>query len=175
MDLPNELIKMICNNKEFKLKDLKALRLTNKLLCEYVTNRFGIDAFFEVTVVMSRPSLQAFVDISQHPRFGARISFVDVSPMLTSENGVVTCSLEDMRMYMNRELGERHVRAGDVERMFGIAFEAFAKREQHIHLAITDNETNMRLQDYRTRDSRRRMAQQPVRIELRYRRHCVST
>ncbi|KAG9527640.1 hypothetical protein KCU93_g5068, partial [Aureobasidium melanogenum] len=143
MGLPNELIKMICNNKEFKLKDLKALRLTNKLLCEYVTNRFGIDAFFEVTVVMSRPSLQAFVDISQHPRFGSRVHYVDISPMLTSEDGVVACSFQDMQMYMNRAAGERHLSDGDAERMLGTAFKTFAKRKQPIYLAITDNESNL--------------------------------
>lgn len=143
MDLPNELIRKICNDKGLKIKDLKSLRLTSKLLCDIITEKFGAVAFFEVTAVISRPSLQALIEVSQHPQFGRRVHYVDVSPMLTSKNGSVVCSLENMRRYMNRAVGEKQLGDGDAERMLGIAFKTFAKRKQPIRLAITDDESYM--------------------------------
>lgn len=144
MDLPNELIKIICDNEEFNIKDPKSIRPTNKLLCEFVTDKFGIDAFFDVSVTMSRPSLRAFMELSQHPRLGKHVRYVDVSPMFTSGNGSVTCGLEDMRRYMNRASGEKNlIESGDAETVLGIAFKAFAQREQPIRLAVNDEELNM--------------------------------
>ncbi|KAG9659395.1 hypothetical protein KCU95_g1585, partial [Aureobasidium melanogenum] len=143
MDLPNELIRKICIDKGLKVKDLKSLRLTSKLLCDFVKDKFGAVAFFEVTAVISRPSLQALIELSQHPHFGRRVHYVDVSPMFTSENASVACNLEDMRKYMNRACGEKQLSSGDAERMLGIAFRAFAERKQPIRLAITDDEAYM--------------------------------
>ncbi|KAG9747248.1 hypothetical protein KCU73_g7398, partial [Aureobasidium melanogenum] len=143
MDLPNELIKMICNNEELKIKDLKALRLTNKLLCEIVTNRFAEKCFHEIAVVMSRPSLQVFNQLSQHPRLGPYVSRIKISPIFVPRTGCQTVTLETLQFYENREAAERELsESGDAERMLGISFGAFADREQAISLAFTEDESN---------------------------------
>ncbi|KAH0363442.1 hypothetical protein KCU65_g7454, partial [Aureobasidium melanogenum] len=133
MDLPTELIKIICNDQEFKIKDLKALRLTNKLLCEAITDRFAEKCFHEIAVAMSRPSLQAFNQLSQHPRLGPYVSRIKIFPILITRTGRVTIAIETMQLSESR----------DAERMLGISFGAFAERKQAISLAITDDVSNL--------------------------------
>lgn len=161
MDLPNELIKTICDNDEFDIKALKALRLTNKLLSEFVTKRFGKQSFCNITVLMSRFSLQAFCELSHHPSFGPVVEKVNLSPMFVPQCGIEglptpkthgtmgagrsvhrTKSLQSVRRgFLNRMCEERETETfGCAQRMLAIAFKAFALRGQWLFLEFWNNE-----------------------------------
>jgi hypothetical protein len=66
MDLPNEIIREICDRPELKRNDLPSLRLTCKRLCESALRHFGKECFSEITVLMTYPSIQAFSELAQH-------------------------------------------------------------------------------------------------------------
>lgn len=70
MDLPNELIRAICFDDDgLKGKDLKSLRLVNKHISDFASDSFAEIYLESFTVVMTRSSIQAFIDISRHSRF----------------------------------------------------------------------------------------------------------
>jgi hypothetical protein len=167
MDLPNEIIKEICGRPELEKKDLRSLRLTSKHLCDFVLRRFARECFSKITVLMTRPSLRAFIELSQHPYFGSVVEQVNISPCfvphsnathiarpLPSEgsdsesidlNQVVYSNkdIETVMAVLSRSRKELELRTdGSAERMLSVAFKAFAQREQRFQLQFCDNESN---------------------------------
>jgi hypothetical protein len=162
MELPNEIIREICESPELERKDLRALRLTNKYLCELVLPRFAKESFSRVTVLMARPSLRAFIELSQHPYFGPVVKEINISPMSatcdglagfpgleapestdTGQLGYSLKTVERVTTYLTRYRMETKLRTdGSAERMLGVAFKAFAQRHQSFQLQFGQNESN---------------------------------
>ncbi|THV88246.1 hypothetical protein D6D29_00093 [Aureobasidium pullulans] len=171
MDLPNELIKLVCSHADLSVYDLMALRRTCKLTREFSSDEFAGRCLHSITVLMARSSLLAFIELSQHPRFGPFVKWINVSPIsasaeglrvlpsatrpLTHEThpvfeGVVDAfvlgaqSLDIMRTYLNRYREEAQLKTdGSAEQMLNVAFKAFAERKQKICLAFNDEELNI--------------------------------
>ncbi|KAI5247113.1 hypothetical protein E4T42_06080 [Aureobasidium subglaciale] len=114
---------------------------------------------------MSRSSLQAFIELSQHSRFGPVVNCINVSPAFTLQAGLTaiplttlpvvpegvdppqlvhdTASLEIIRGFLNRSREEREVKAdASAEGLLNIAFQALAHRGQRFHLGFCDTEGN---------------------------------
>ncbi|KAI4731594.1 hypothetical protein E4T49_00673 [Aureobasidium sp. EXF-10728] len=159
MDLPNELIRKIANDDEFEIKDLKALRLTSKHICHYVTDQFARKCFRKITVLMSRSSLLAFCELSHHPFFGLVVETINISPMFILRQGITSLQpptpheiarghtayrhrpLQHLEITMNGICEEQDMKtSGMAGRMLAIAFMAFAGRGQRISLQFRDNE-----------------------------------
>lgn len=66
MDLPNELIKLVCSHADLSVYDLMALRRTCKLTREFSSDEFAGRCFHSITVLVARSSLLAFIELSQH-------------------------------------------------------------------------------------------------------------
>ncbi|THY90870.1 hypothetical protein D6C92_06553 [Aureobasidium pullulans] len=171
MDLPNELIKLVCSHADLSVYDLMALRRTCKLTFECSSDEFARRCFHSITVLMARSSLLAFIELSQHPRFGPFIQWINISPTIASEEGLrflpsataphihdipvppviqgftafvldVQC-MDVMRTYLNRFREENELKTdGSAEQMLNIAFKAFVERKQNIRLSFSDQETN---------------------------------
>ncbi|THZ86566.1 hypothetical protein D6C84_02388 [Aureobasidium pullulans] len=171
MDLPNELIKLVCSHADLSVYDLMALRRTCKLTREFSSDEFARRCFHSITVLIARSSLLAFIELSQHPRFGPFIQCINISPTIASEEGLkvlppataphrhgvpvplafqrvedfildVQC-MDTMRTYLNRLREENELKTdGSAEQMLNIAFKAFAERKQDIRLSFSDQETN---------------------------------
>ncbi|TIA39904.1 hypothetical protein D6C78_02932 [Aureobasidium pullulans] len=171
MDLPNELIKLVCSHADLSVYDLMALRRTCKLTFECSSDEFARRCFHSITVLMARSSLLAFIELSQHPRFGPFIQWINISPTIASEEGLgflpsataphihdipvppviqgftafvldVQC-MDIMRTYLNRLREENELKTdGSAEQMLNIAFKALAERKQNIRLSFSDQETN---------------------------------
>ncbi|THY22839.1 hypothetical protein D6D00_06571 [Aureobasidium pullulans] len=88
MDLPNELIKLVCSHADLSIYDLMALRRTCKLTREFSSDKFAERCFFSITVLMARSSLRAFIELSQHPRFGPFVKWIAISPTFASAEGL---------------------------------------------------------------------------------------
>ncbi|KAI5207229.1 hypothetical protein AUEXF2481DRAFT_442607 [Aureobasidium subglaciale EXF-2481] len=165
MDLPNELIRKVCCDYDLCRYDLMALRCTCKLICEFSSDSFARKCFRDITVLMSRSSLQAFIELSQHSRFGSVVNCINVSPAFTLQAGLTaiplttlpvvpegvdppqlvhdTASLEIIRGFLNRSREEREVKAdASAEGLLNIAFKALAHRGQRFHLGFCDTEGN---------------------------------
>ncbi|KAI4755843.1 hypothetical protein E4T52_12055 [Aureobasidium sp. EXF-3400] len=153
VDLPNEIIREICIRPELETNDLRALRLTSKQLCEIASHRFAKERFRRVTVLMSRFSLRAFIDLSQHAYFGSFVERVNISPVCdgipsrppptTSVSGNIYRDrvMDVVMSCVTRFRKEREpMNDGSAGRMLGIAFKAFAQREQPLQLKICDRE-----------------------------------
>jgi hypothetical protein len=159
MDLPNEIIREICNRPELVRTwhgktDLDALRLTCKLLCDIVSPRFARVSFSEITVSMARPSLRAFIELAQHPYFGPCVKHVTISPVFAPYDHIVPsapsatpgkeCSTEMIKLvatHLVRSRKEHELNTnGSFERMLSVAFKAFAQREQCLQLRFCDDE-----------------------------------
>ncbi|CAD0022480.1 unnamed protein product [Aureobasidium pullulans] len=153
MDLPNELIKLVCSHADLSIYDLMALRRTCKLTREFSSDKFAERCFFSITVLMARSSLRAFIELSQHPRFGPFVKWIAISPTSASAEGlrgVVDAfvlgaqSLDFMRTYLNRYREETQLKTdGSAEQMLNVAFKAFAERKQKICLTFNDEELNI--------------------------------
>ncbi|THW46590.1 hypothetical protein D6D21_03833 [Aureobasidium pullulans] len=170
MDLPNELIKLVCSHADLSVYDLMALRRTCKLTREFSSDKFAERCFFSITVLMARSSLRAFIELSQHPRFGPFVKWIAISPTSASAEGLRVLpsatgplaheahpvledvvdafvlgaqSLDFMRTYLDRYREETQLKTdGSAEQMLNIAFKAFAERKQNIRLSFSDRETN---------------------------------
>jgi hypothetical protein len=152
-DLPNEIIREICIRPELKKNDLRALRLTSKHLCQIALQRFVKECFRSITVLMSRPSLEAFIALSQHPYFGSFVDKINVSPvysaklrspatLLPSTSGG-TGSIEIASTYLNTNRNPCELRACEsAEQLLSVAFEAFAQRGQCLKLQFCNDESN---------------------------------
>ncbi|TIA20417.1 hypothetical protein D6C80_02393 [Aureobasidium pullulans] len=163
MDLPNALIRAICFDDGLKGKDLKSLRLANKHISEFASDSFAEFYLESFTVVMTRSSIQAFIDISRHPRFSRYVHTVNISPVCASPQGLIVL-VQDLTpgpmetdrkkkrsepghkefcFYKNRYLAEKRLRSsGDAQKMLGTAFDVLAKRDQHLGLAFDVGESN---------------------------------
>ncbi|THX57818.1 hypothetical protein D6D06_03486 [Aureobasidium pullulans] len=163
MDLPNELIKLVCSHADLSVYDLMALRRTCKLTREFSSDEFAGRCFHSITVLVARSSLLAFIELSQHPRFGPFIQWINISPTIASEEGLgflpsataphihdipvppviqgftdfvldVQC-MDIMRTYLNRFREENELKTdGSAEQMLNIAFKAFAEERTVWHL-----------------------------------------
>jgi hypothetical protein len=162
MDLPNEIIREICSRPELEKKDLRALRLICKHLCEFTSKRFARESFSRVTVLMTRPSLRAFIELSQHPYFGSVVKEINISPMSAPYDGLAGLpelhvlqstdtghpgyslgTIEVLTTYQNRSRKEAKLRAdGGAERMLSVAFNAFAQRNQGFELQFCQYESD---------------------------------
>jgi hypothetical protein len=151
--LPNEIIREICVRPELRRKDLRALRLTSKLLCEISLQRFAKESFSEVTVLMTRLSLRTFIKLAQHPYFGSLIKLITISPVFTPHGHVIPsevpgseCSTEMIKLvktYLVRSRKDHELSSnGSFERMLRVAFKAIVQREQCLQLQFCDNEYN---------------------------------
>ncbi|THY36300.1 hypothetical protein D6D01_00570 [Aureobasidium pullulans] len=89
MNLPNELINAICFDDGLEGKDLKSLRLVNKHISEFASDSFAEFYLESFTVVMTRSSIQAFIDISRHPHFSRYVHKVNISPVCASSEGLI--------------------------------------------------------------------------------------
>ncbi|THW60538.1 hypothetical protein D6D20_05699 [Aureobasidium pullulans] len=171
MDLPNELIKLVCSHADLSIYDLMALRRTCKLTREFSSDKFAERCFFSITVLMARSSLRAFIELSQHPRFGPFVKWIAISPTSASAEGLRVLpsatgplaheghpvlegvvdafvlgaqSLDFMRTYLNRYREETQLKTdGSAEQMLNVAFKAFAERKQKICLTFNDEELNI--------------------------------
>lgn len=151
MDLPNEIITRICMRMELRERDLCALRLTSKHLCELVLRRFAKQCFTEITVLMSRSSLRAFIDLAQHPYFGSFVKHITISPLFTPDDYVVPTAPSEVpentemtklvAAYLVRS-GKEHQLSTDrsFERMLSVVFKALAQREQCLQLRFCDDD-----------------------------------
>ncbi|THX84340.1 hypothetical protein D6D04_02507 [Aureobasidium pullulans] len=163
MDLPNELIRAICFDDGLKGKDLKSLRLVNKHISDFASDSFAEFYLESFTVVMTRSSIQAFIDISRHSRFSRYVHTVNISPVCASPQGLIVLaqnltpvpmetdkrkkkaepSHKEVCFYTNRYFAEKGLRSsGDAQKMLGTAFDMLAKRDQHLGLAFDVNESN---------------------------------
>ncbi|TIA45687.1 hypothetical protein D6C79_05529 [Aureobasidium pullulans] len=163
MDLPNELIRAICFDDGLKGKDLKSLRLVNKHISDFASDSFAEFYLESFTVVMTCSSIQAFIDISRHPRFNRYVHTVDISPVCASPQGLIVLaqnltpvpmetdkrkkkaepSHKEFCFYTNRYSAEKGLRSsGDAQKMLGTAFDMLAKRDQHLGLAFDVNQSN---------------------------------
>lgn len=102
---------------------------------------------------MSRPSLEAFVELSQHPYFGSFVEKINVSPIIdvmlsittflqsgTFEGTDVT---EIASLYLTTQRDARKARTCEsADQLLSVAFKAFAQRQQHLKLEFCDNEHN---------------------------------
>jgi len=159
MDLPNEIIREICNRPELEREDLRSLRLTSKHLCECALHRFAKESFSSITVLMSRSCLRAFIELSQHPYFGSVVEKINISPKFVPYELVANMpppapSEVPTNIYstqVTQLVAKCVVKArkehqlstdGSVERMLSVAFKAFAQREQCLQLEFRDRELN---------------------------------
>ncbi|CAD0052338.1 unnamed protein product [Aureobasidium pullulans] len=76
MDLPPEVLVEIFNL--IDNKDLPNVRLTCKKLCEAANRPFGFANFTERAHVVSPYSINALVDITEHPIFGSYVKSVGI-------------------------------------------------------------------------------------------------
>ena len=76
MDLPPEVLVEIFNL--IDNKDLPSVRLTCKKLCEAANRPFGFANFTERAHVVSPYSINALVDITEHPIFGSYVKSVGI-------------------------------------------------------------------------------------------------
>jgi hypothetical protein len=83
LDLPAELIRQIRTDSDFDKHDLMALRLTCALTRDSLTQLFDSMCFIGISVLLTRRSLQALIDISKHPRIGPKIQSVTITPLRT--------------------------------------------------------------------------------------------
>lgn len=147
MDLPNEIIREICDRPELEREDLRSLRLTSNHLRESASDHFSEDCFSEITILMTRPSLKAFIELSQHLSFGPAVQEISFSAMLApydDTNFRAPLSLETMESLEKRCRMERALMMdGDAEQMLSVAFKAFAQREQPFSLHVCDSEGNV--------------------------------
>ncbi|THX21257.1 hypothetical protein D6D11_10706, partial [Aureobasidium pullulans] len=171
MDLPNELIKLVCSHADLSVYDLMALRRTCKLTREFSSDEFARRCFHSITVLMARSSFRAFIELSQHPHFGPFVKWINFSPISASAEGLRVLpsatrplahethpvfegvvdafvlgaqSLDIMRTYRNRYREEAQLKTdGSAEQMLNVAFKAFAERKQKICLAFNDEELNI--------------------------------
>jgi hypothetical protein len=148
MDLPNEIISEICNRPELEKKDLRSLRLACKHLCESASHRFGKKCLDRISIIMSRPSLEAFVKLSQHPYLGPAVERVSV---FLTYDGVMTPAVPSSRTsgytdvvqaadtHMTTRHDPRELMTSEIaERLLTVAFEAFAQRQQSLELHFSD-------------------------------------
>ncbi|THX40745.1 hypothetical protein D6D10_03235 [Aureobasidium pullulans] len=162
MDLPNELIRAICFDDGLKGKDLKSLRLVNKHISEFASDSFAEFYLESFTVVMTRSSIQAFIDISRHPRFSRYVHTVNISPVYAFSEGLAALvrnltpvlmqtdqkkekcepGPKEVCFYTNRYFAEKRLSDRDAEWMLGAAFAVLAKRDQHLGLAFDVGESN---------------------------------
>ncbi|KAI5268760.1 hypothetical protein E4T47_07567 [Aureobasidium subglaciale] len=161
IDLPNELIRKVCCDHDLDQYDLMALRCTCKLICKFSSDSFATKCFRDITVLMSRSSLQAFIGLSQHSRFGPVVNNVNISPAFTLQAGLTAIPLTTLpvvpggvdpsqlllwrlsEVFLNRSREEREVKAdASSEGMLNIAFKALAHRGQRFHLGFCDSESN---------------------------------
>jgi hypothetical protein len=83
LDLPTELIRQICTDEGFDRHDFMALRLTCRLTCGFSTQPFDTMCFIGISVLLTRRSLQALIDISKHPRIGPELQVITITPLRT--------------------------------------------------------------------------------------------
>jgi hypothetical protein len=84
LDLPTELIRRICTNKGFDRRDLMALRSTCTLTCGFSTHPFDDMCFSEISILLTRRSLRALVDVSSHPRIAPLVKVINLTPLRTT-------------------------------------------------------------------------------------------
>ncbi|TIA46888.1 hypothetical protein D6C79_04956 [Aureobasidium pullulans] len=143
MDLPNELIKLVRSHADLSVYDLMALRRTCKLTFECSSDGFARRCFHSITVLMARSSLLAFIELSQHPRFGPFIQWINISPTIASEEGLgflPSATAPHIHDILVPPVIQGF--AAFVLDMLNIAFKAFAERKQNICLSFSDQETN---------------------------------
>ena len=151
MNLPNEIIREICGRPELERNDLRALRLTSKHLCEIASHHFAKECFRKITVLITLSSLQAFIELSQHPYFGPYVESINVSPVC---DGMLRCPTPPLpgasegidatgiaRAYLATRQKLRRAEEG-AEQLLSVAFEAFAQRGQCLKLQFCDDESN---------------------------------
>jgi hypothetical protein len=81
LDLPAELISQICTDSDFDRHDLMALRLTCRVTCDFSTQQFDYICFSDISVLLTRRSLQALIDISNHPRIRPQIQVITLTSL----------------------------------------------------------------------------------------------
>lgn len=129
-------------------------------MCEFVLHRFAKESFSSITVLMSRPSLRAFIELAQHPFFGPAVKRINISALhdasplfpkvpayeaLGSSNAgrvvVRAKTIGILQSCLARFCKERKpMTDGSAERTLSIAFKAFAQRGQRFQLKISDRE-----------------------------------
>jgi hypothetical protein len=138
MGLPNEIISEICSRPELLRIDLRALRLTSKHMCEFASYHFAKECFRNITVLMLRPALEAFIGLAQHPYFGPAVKKITIYLMW---EGILTRALPPSGTPGRRKLREL-VTSKRAERLLGVAFKAFGQRQQSLQLHFTDEGPN---------------------------------
>jgi hypothetical protein len=154
MDLPNEIIREICSRPELEKKDLRSLRLTSKHLCESASYHFAKECFGRVSIMMYRPSLEAFIELSQHPYFGPAVEMVTIYLMfdvyltpalLPPRTPGSTDVIQTNNTYSTTRRKRRRpelITSESAERLLSVAFKAFAQRQQSLKLHFSDDGPN---------------------------------
>jgi hypothetical protein len=73
LSLPNDILAMVCVDKELSSNDLAAMRLTNHELHAVATTEFAQRYFQDPFVMMLRDNLETLVEICKHPVFGPQV------------------------------------------------------------------------------------------------------
>lgn len=163
LDLLPELITQICVDNEMDKYDLMALRLTCKLTCAFVTQSFDHLCFSGISVLMTRRSLQTFIDISMHPRIGPRVqaviftplrAFPEALPILVPPNSPIhqesnpekiIASATMVHHYLNRAYEETELeQSGDTMKLLTAAFMSLGKYDRRLCLSVSDVENNIK-------------------------------
>ncbi|THZ18619.1 hypothetical protein D6C91_05441 [Aureobasidium pullulans] len=153
MDLPNELIRAICFDDGLEGKDLKSLRLVNKHISEFASDSFAEFYLESFTVVMTRSSIQAFINYQDTPASVAMYTrqYLACLRFFRGSRSVVLMetdrkkkraepSHKEVCFYTNRYFAEKGLRSsGDAQKMLGTAFDMLAKRDQYLGLAFEGN------------------------------------
>jgi hypothetical protein len=159
LDLPTELIRQICTDEDFDRHDLMALRLTCTLTCGFSTHLFDRECFHNISVLFTRRSLQALLDVSNHPRIGPQIQTVTFTPLRTFPEAFqslfptqrpiyheaylakANASGRAIHQYLDRYYEEIELKqSGDADRLLTDAFVALRKFDHSLCLKISDEE-----------------------------------
>jgi hypothetical protein len=159
LDLPTELIRQICTDGDFDKHTLMALRLTCALTCEFSTQKFDDMCFSGISVLLTRRSLQALVDVSRHPRIGPHIKEITLTQLRTfleafqclipahrpiyheGDLAEAKLSAKTIHQYLDRYHEEMELeQSGDAVRLLTEAFAALRKFDQSLCLGVSDEE-----------------------------------
>lgn len=162
LGLPPELITQICVDNKMDKHDLMALRLTCKLTCAFVTQSFDHLCFSGISILMTRRSLQAFVNISMHPRIGPQVQVVTLTPLRTfpealpilvppnssihqeNDSGKIRAYAKMVHHYLNRADEESELeRSGDTRELLVAAFMSLEEYDRQLCLCISGYEEDI--------------------------------
>jgi hypothetical protein len=162
LDLPTKLVRQICMDRSFDRHDLMALRLTCRLMCEFSTEPFDDECFTGVSVLLTRRSLQALIEILKHSRIRPRIQAITLTPLRTFPEALSSLLPTNNSVYRTGDLAKAKASAnlvyqyldryheemeleqsGDTLRLLTEAFASLEDDGDSLYLEVSDVEDSL--------------------------------